>query len=239
MTKNWICGIINPKELEKYKKAGAGDDKRMITTGGIYGIKNYGDENFYYIGKTKNNFYIRWGQHITGIQKGLTTKPGLYWYEFEKDNIDKIDFTILYDCRRAPLENDKDLLELENEFIQKYQPKYNIRGRVKEYNEDKRKRILTDFFKDKDGLLLNREMKERYTQELKERGLSDKANRKGFTFTTVKKYCEELNICSFIEAKANKKDCQTNSKIEYRKNYLRIKLTPTKEKEGGPQNEND
>ncbi len=71
----------------------------MITTGGIYGIKNYGDENFYYIGKTKNNFYIRWGQHITGIQRGLTTKPGLYWYEFEKDNIDKIDFTVtIYDA---------------------------------------------------------------------------------------------------------------------------------------------
>lgn len=211
----------------------------MITTGGIYGIKNYGDENFYYIGKTKNSFYIRWAQHITGIQKGLTTKPGLYWYEFEKNNIDKIDFTILYDCRYSPLESDKDLLELENKFIQKYQPKYNIRGRVSEYNEDKRKRILTDFFKDKDGILLNREMKEKYTQELKERGLSDKANRKGFTFTAVRKYCEELNICSFIKAKANKKDCQANSKIEYRKNYLRIKLVSTEEKEGAPQNEND
>ena len=55
----------------------------------------------------------------------------------------------------------------------------------------------------------------------------------------IKKYCEELNICSFIKAKANKKDCQANSKIEYRKNYLRIKLTHTKEKEGGPQNENN
>ena len=51
-------------------------------------------------------------------------------FEFKKENIDRIDFTILYDCRRAPLENDKDLLELENKFIQEYQPKYNIRGRV-------------------------------------------------------------------------------------------------------------
>ena len=211
----------------------------MITTGGIYGIKNYGDENFYYIGKTKNNFYARWGQHIAGIQKGLTTKPGLYWYEFEKDNIDRIDFIILYDCRRSPLENDKDLLELENKFIQEYQPKYNIRGRVKEYNEDKRKRILTDFFKDKDGLLLNREMKERYTQELKELGLRNKDSEKRFTFTTVKKYCEELNVCSFVEAKANRKDCKLNPEIQYRKNYLRVELVPTKEKEGGPQNENN
>lgn len=213
--------------------------EKMITTGGIYGIKNYGDDNFYYIGKTKNNFYVRWGQHITGIQKELTTKPGLYWYEFEKDNIDKIDFTILYDCRRAPLENDKVLLELENEFIPKYQPKYNIRGRVKEYNEDKRKRILTDFFKDKDGLLLNREMKEKYAQELKELGLINKKYEKNFTFPTVKKYCEEFNICEFKRFKAGKKDCQNNSELEYGKEYLKIKLVPTKEKEGGPQNENN
>ena len=236
MTKSWICGIINPKELGKYKKAGAGDDKRMITTGGVYGIKNYGDENFYYIGKTKNNFYVRWGQHITGISRGSTELP---WYDTEKENIDKIDFTILYDCRRAPLESEKDLLELENEFISKYQPKYNIKKKIKKKNEDKRKRILTDFFKDKNGVLLNREMKERYTQELKELGLINKDSEKRFTFTTVKKYCEELNVCSFIDVKANKKDCQVNPEIKYRKNYLRIRLVPTKEKEGGPQNENN
>ena len=54
----------------------------MITTGGIYGIKNYGDENFYYIGKTKNIFYIRWGQHINGISRGSTELP---WYGAEKE----------------------------------------------------------------------------------------------------------------------------------------------------------
>ena len=42
-----------------------------------------------------------------------------------------------------------------------------------------------------------------------------------------------------LEAKANKKDCQANSKIEYRKNYLRVKLIPAEEKEGVPQNENN
>ena len=98
---------------------------------------------------------------------------------------------------------------------------------------------MTDFFKDKDGLLLNREMKERYTQELKELGLSDKAGRKSFTFTAIKKYCEELKVCSFIEANANKKDCKLNAEIQYRKKYLRVKLVPIKEKEGEPQNENN
>ena len=82
-------------------------------------------------------------------------------------------------------------------------------------------------------------MKERYTQELKELGLSDKAGRKSFTFTAIKKYCEELNVCSFIKAKANKKDCKLNPEIQYRKNYLRVELIPTEEKEGEPQNEDN
>ena len=45
-----------------------------------------------------------------------------------------------------------------------------------------------------------------------------------FYFTTIKKYCEELNICSFTEANANKKDCELNTEIQYRKKYLRVKL---------------
>ena len=193
----------------------------MITTGGIYGIKNYGDENFYYIGKTKNNFYARWGQHIAGISRGSTELP---WYSAEKENIDKIDFTILYDCRKTPIESDRDLLNLENAFIQKYQPKYNIRGRVKEYNEDKRKKILTDFFKDKDGILLTNNLREEFCNELKELGLYDKDYRKTFTFDYIIKRCREYGICEFKTAKANKKDCELNNEIEYRKKYLKIKL---------------
>lgn len=214
----------------------------MINTGGIYGIKNFGDSNFYYIGKTKNSFYIRWAQHITGIQKGLTTKPGLYWYEFEKDNIDKIDFTILYDCREKPIENDVKLLELENEIIKQYQPKYNIRGRTVEYNEDKKKRILKEFFKDKDGIILTKELKDNYTQELKELGLRGKDWETHFTFVAVKKYCEELGICEFKKKKAGKKDCKNNPELEYHKDYLIVKLindNSSNNKEGETLNENN
>ena len=90
--------------------------------------------------------------------------------------------------------------------------------------EDRRKDILTEFFKDKDGVLLTAQMKEEWLKELKELGLRNKDNETRFTFTTIKKYCEELNICSFTEANANKKDCELNAEIQYRKKYLRVKL---------------
>ena len=90
--------------------------------------------------------------------------------------------------------------------------------------EDRRKDILTEFFKDKDGILLTARMKEEWLKELKELGLRNKDNETRFTFTTIKKYCEELNICSFTEANANKKDCELNAEIQYRKKYLRVKL---------------
>ena len=90
--------------------------------------------------------------------------------------------------------------------------------------EDRRKDILTEFFKDKDGVLLTAQMKEEWLKELKDLGLRNKDNETRFTFTAIKKYCEELNICSFVEANANKKDCELNAEIQYRKKYLRVKL---------------
>ena len=90
--------------------------------------------------------------------------------------------------------------------------------------EDRRKDILTEFFKDKDGVLLTAQMKEEWLKELKDLGLRNKDNETRFTFTAIKKYCEELNICSFIETNANKKDCELNDEIQYRKKYLRVKL---------------
>ena len=135
----------------------------MITTGGIYGIKNYGDENFYYIGKTKNIFYIRWGQHINGILRNSMELP---WYDIEKENIDKIDFIILYDCRKMPVENDNELLELEKKFIREYQPKYNISGRSKEYNEEKRERLIRKIVKEFSGKPLRGEIQKDFIQRL-------------------------------------------------------------------------
>lgn len=90
--------------------------------------------------------------------------------------------------------------------------------------EDRRKDILTEFFKDKDGVLLTERLKEEWLAELKEMGLSDKADRKGYTFDFIIKYCRENNICEFKKVKANKKDCEKNNNLIYRKTYLKIIL---------------
>ena len=83
---------------------------------------------------------------------------------------------------------------------------------------------MIDFFKDKEGILLSKEIKEKYTQELKKLGLINKYYERDFNFATIKKYCEEYEICDFKTANANKKDCKNNPELEYRKKYLRIVL---------------
>ena len=67
-------------------------------------------------------------------------------------------------------------------------------------------------------------MKEEWKKELKDLRKKNKDNVPCFTLKKKKKYCEELNICSFVEANANKKDCELNAEIQYRKKYLRVKL---------------
>lgn len=89
--------------------------------------------------------------------------------------------------------------------------------------EDRKKDILTNFFKDKMNTLLTVNLKEKYLKELKEIGLCDKQRRKDFAFTSVIKWCEELEVCRFKEkSNSNKKDCQLNPEIQYRKKYTRI-----------------
>lgn len=174
----------------------------MITTGGIYGIKNYGDENFYYIGKTKNNFYVRWGQHMTGISRGSIELP---WYGAEKENIDKIDFTILYDCRKMPVENDTELLELEKKFIREYQPKYNISGRSKEHNEEKRERLIRKIVKEFSGKPLKGEIQKDFIQRFIDYNIRDNSRRKVETFTRACNIIREVGI-KIEERQANQKD---------------------------------
>lgn len=174
----------------------------MITTGGIYGIKNYGDKNFYYIGKTKNNFYARWGQHVAGISRGSAELP---WYYAEKENIDKVDFTILYDCRETPLENEKDLLELEKKFIQEYQPKYNISGRSKEYNKEKRERLVRKIAEEFSGKPLKGKIQEDFIQRFIEYNLRDESRRRVETFTKACNMIKEAGI-KIKERQANQKD---------------------------------
>ena len=99
--------------------------------------------------------------------------------------------------------------------------------------EDKRKDILAEFFKDKDGVLLTEQLKEEWTNELKELGVSNKKGEKNFTFDYIKKSCKELDICEFKRKVAGKKDCKDNSTLVYKKEYLQIKLLKNMEDSGG------
>lgn len=99
--------------------------------------------------------------------------------------------------------------------------------------EDRRKDILTEFFKDKDGVLLTVQLKEEWTNKLKELGLSNKKGEKNFTFDYIKKLCKELNICEFKRKVAGKKDCKNNSTLIYKKEYLQIKLLKNMDESGG------
>lgn len=88
--------------------------------------------------------------------------------------------------------------------------------------EDKRKDILRNFFNNKMGFLLTATLKEQWLKELKEQGLTSDGNGTRFTFTSVVKWCEEYKICKFKEkSSANKKDCEMNPEIQYRKKYTR------------------
>ena len=110
------------------------------------------------------------------------------------------------------------------EWLRNHYGQYADRFYLVDAKEDKRKDILTEFFHDKNGVLLTEQLKQQWLEELKELGLSNKKGEKNFTFDFVKKSCEELNICNFKKIKANKKDCKENNNLIYRKEYLKITL---------------
>lgn len=199
----------------------------MITAGGIYGIRHFGEEQILYIGKTKNNFYIRWGQHLTSI---LNPKlPQLPWYDVERDNLNNLDFIILHDCRAYPVEDDNALAELEKRYIKEYEPIYNIRGNKEKRIQERQKRILKEFFKDKEGIVFNRYLKEEATKKLKEMGMVNKRYEKDFAFDYVMRACKEHKICNFIRARVRKKHLFQNPHLSLGESCVIIKLFPQEE----------
>ena len=169
-------------------------------------------------------------EYLEGYYKGAggEKRKGLaraIWYDEEEKKYKVAENYIAFLLTKSEtfraLRDNKD----NEEWLRANYGQYADRFYLVDAKEDRRKDILTDFFKDKDGILLTAQMKEEWAKELKELGLRSKEGKARFTFTTVKNYCEELNVCSFIEAKANKKDCKLNPEIQYRKNYLRVKLT--------------
>lgn len=200
----------------------------MITVGGIYGIRHFGEEQILYIGKTKNNFYIRWGQHLTSL---LNPKlPQLPWYDVERNNLNNLDFIILHDCRAYPVEDDNILAELEKRYIKEYEPIYNIRGNKEKRMQEKQKQILKEFFKDKEGEILTKEKKKKWVQEIKDKGFTNSRQARAFSFDTIKNYCQKLHICFFKKIIANKKQTKEHNLI-YRNEYLMVKLFPQEEEQ--------
>lgn len=201
----------------------------MITAGGIYGIRHFGEEQILYIGKTKNSFYIRWGQHLTSI---LNPKlPQLPWYDVERNNLNNLDFIILHDCRAYPVEDDNALAELEKRYIKEYEPIYNIRGNKEKRMQEKQKQILKEFFKDKEGEILTITDKQKIVKQLKNLGLTDKSQEKGFSFPTVSKLCKEYKICLFKKIKVGKKHLRQRPDLFLRENCVIIKLFPQEEEQ--------
>ena len=88
--------------------------------------------------------------------------------------------------------------------------------------EDEKRDILINFFKDKNGILITDKMKEEWVEELRERGLRNKNEKKEFSFPYIMKIAKELNVCTFTRTTASKKICAQNSNLELGKKYYRV-----------------
>ena len=94
---------------------------------------------------------------------------------------------------------------------------------IEDLNETKRKRILEEFFKEKDGEIITEEKKQKWVEELKAKELTNDKQKRNFRFDTIIAYCKKYEICEFQRHKANKKDIEKNPELIYRKEYLQIK----------------
>ena len=94
---------------------------------------------------------------------------------------------------------------------------------VEDLNEVNRKNILADFFKDKIGLIITKEMKEQFVRELKEKGLQDEQYHTDFGFPYIMKVCKDYKICLFTSGKVGKKDYKKNPKLKVGQKCTRIK----------------
>ena len=97
--------------------------------------------------------------------------------------------------------------------------------------QDKQKQILKEFFKDKEGEILTITDKQKIVKQLKNLGLTDKSQEKGFSFPTVSKLCKEYKICLFKKIKVGKKHLRQRPDLFLRENCVIIKLFPQEEEQ--------
>ena len=168
-------------------------------------------------------------EYLEGYYKGAggEKRKGLaraIWYDEEEKKYKVAENYIAFlltksETFRALKENKEN-----EEWLRANYGQYADRFYLVDAKEDRRKDILTEFFKDKDGVLLTAQLKEEWTSELKELGLSNKKGEKNFTFDYIKKLCKELDICEFKRKVAGKKDCRNDSMLIYNCDYLQIIL---------------
>ena len=177
-------------------------------------------------------------EYLEGYYKGAggEKRKGLaraIWYDEEEKKYKVAENYIVFLLTKSEtfraLRDNKD----NEEWLRANYGQYADRFYLVDAKEDRRKDILTDFFKDKDGVLLTEQLKQEWLEELKELGLSNKKGEKNFTFDFIKKSCEELEICEFKRTKANKKDCDKNNDLTYRKTYLKVVLSKIGANQGG------
>ena len=94
---------------------------------------------------------------------------------------------------------------MEKKFIQEYQPKYNISGRSKEYNEEKRERLIRKIIKEFSGKPLKGEIQKDFIQRFIDYNIRDNSRRKVETFTRACNMMREAGI-KIEERQANQKD---------------------------------
>lgn len=88
--------------------------------------------------------------------------------------------------------------------------------------EDRRKDILENFMRDKNGVLLTEQIKKEWLKQLKKEGFVNLKQNKDFSFDFVIQQCRFFKVCSFKRHKASKADCLKNSSLKYRKEYLLV-----------------
>ena len=110
---------------------------------------------------------------------------------------------------------DKDYLHMKyGERVKKFD--------IEDLNETKRKRILEEFFEGKDGEILTLADKKEIVKQLKDLGLTDETQRKGFGFPTISKLCKKYEICLFKEIKAGKKHLKQRPELHLGEKYVII-----------------
>lgn len=135
--KDYMKALVKQEEEERKRKIEEKRrqkkrEQRNKCIGGVYGI--YYEDQLIYIGKTKNDFEIRFQQHRDAINNKETSQY-LYKYLLQKD-YSKLEFKPLIEVEKLKVKEkikNRDIEAMELCLIELYQPICNVQGRLQEY----------------------------------------------------------------------------------------------------------